>query len=64
MLDRPANHDGKRRDPNSPNKDVNVRRDVYVELHDTMPSEEAVRDASGYNGPLYSYEARGTTISV
>lgn len=64
ILNHSANRDGKRRDPSSPSKDVNVRRDVYVELHDSMPSDGAVRDASGYDRPMYSYEARGTTTSV
>lgn len=60
----PANHDGRRRDTIPPNKDVSVRRDVYVELGDAAPSDEAARDTFGHDGRMYSYEARGATTMV
>lgn len=59
-----ANHDSKRRDPITSSKDVSVRRDVYVELDDSMPSDEVARDRFGYDGRMYSYEARGFTTMV
>ena len=60
----PATHDGKEDDPITLNNDVGVRRDVYVELTDSVPSDESARDPFGYDGRTYSYEARGNTTMV
>lgn len=60
----PTNHDGKRSDPITPSIDVGVRRDVYVELDDSVSSDEAARDTLGCDGRMYSVEARGTTTMV
>lgn len=59
-----ANHDSKRKDPVLSSKEVGVRRDVYVELDDSVPSDEAARNTFGYEGRMYSYEARGVTTMV
>lgn len=60
----PANHDSKRRDPITSSEDVGLRRDVYVELDDSVPSDGAARDTFGYDGRTYSHEARGITTMV
>lgn len=59
-----ANHDGKRRDLITSSKDVRVRRDIYVELEDSVPSNEAVQDTFGYDRRMYSSYAQGTTTMV
>nr|ANM86477.1 integral membrane protein [Cladonia uncialis subsp. uncialis]AUW31381.1 putative integral membrane protein [Cladonia uncialis subsp. uncialis] len=60
----PANHDGKNRDPITSSKGVAVRRDVYVELEDSVPSDEVAGDTFGHDGRMYSSEARGGTTMV
>lgn len=58
------NHDSKRRDLITSSKDVSLRRDVYVELNDSMPSNEATRDSFEYDERMYSHETREITTMI
>lgn len=53
-----------RRDPITLSKDVHVRRDIYVELNDSVSSNEAVHDTFRYDRRMYSSNAQGTTTMV